>query len=239
MESLYTKEGGRDYLTNNPTWDVEDSPWKADLINRLFERNKLIDLFKNIAEVGCGAGEILNQLYSMMPDNTLFSGYDISQIAINLAKKREKDRLKYHCCNIFEIDMLFDCLLVIDVFEHIPDYYGFLEKCKHKATYKIFHIPLDMHIVNLLFNRFSFLNNKCGHIHYFSFDTAIRTLQDCGYEIIDFEFTNTGFTYLNPKRKVKLSSRICVLPRLFSSIILGKNFSTRLLGGNSLLVLTK
>jgi hypothetical protein len=239
MNSLYTKEGGIDYLKNNPTWDVEDSPWKTGLINLLFERNKLTYLFKNIAEVGCGAGEILNQLYSVMPDNTLFWGYDISQIAIDIAKKREKDRLKYHCCNIFETDMFFDCLLVIDVIEHIPDYYGFLEKCKHKATYKIFHIPLDMHIVNLLFNRFSFLNNKSGHIHYFSFDSAIQTLQNNGYEIIDFEFTNTGFAYLNPKRKVKLSSRIAVLPRLFLSSILGKNFSTRLLGGHSLLVLTK
>lgn len=48
---------------------------------------------KSIAEVGCGAGEILNQFYLSMPNDVIFTGYDISGDAIHLDSHREKDRL--------------------------------------------------------------------------------------------------------------------------------------------------
>ena len=30
-----------EYLEKNPTWDVEDSPWKAEHILKIINRNKL------------------------------------------------------------------------------------------------------------------------------------------------------------------------------------------------------
>lgn len=56
-----------DYLKNNPTWDVEDAPWKADHIFRMMQKHHLEP--GSICEVGCGCGEILSQLQKRLPGN--------------------------------------------------------------------------------------------------------------------------------------------------------------------------
>ena len=91
-EELYT---GKDsaYLKQNPTWHVEDSSWKASHVLKLLSRNQINPI--SISEVGCGAGEILNQLHAALPAHIEFTGYDISGDAIKLANAREKPRLSF------------------------------------------------------------------------------------------------------------------------------------------------
>ena len=48
-----------EYLKNNPMWHIEDSEWKAEQISKIISRTNL--QLKKVCEVGCGAGEILNQ----------------------------------------------------------------------------------------------------------------------------------------------------------------------------------
>ena len=85
-------EDNSNYLHANPTWHVEDSPWKATQVLKLIERNQLQP--KSIAEIGCGAGEILNQLYLRLDDKAIeFSGYEIAPDAYKLCMQRAKDRL--------------------------------------------------------------------------------------------------------------------------------------------------
>jgi len=48
------------YFENNPTWNVEFSPWKANNIYNFLQEKKLNP--KTICEVGCGAGEVLKQV---------------------------------------------------------------------------------------------------------------------------------------------------------------------------------
>ena len=89
----YQSENSR-YLHANPTWHVEDSPWKATQILKMIERNKLQP--KTVVEVGCGAGEILNQLHQRMADKAIeFSGYEIAPDGFKLCLERKKDRLNY------------------------------------------------------------------------------------------------------------------------------------------------
>jgi hypothetical protein len=129
----------------------------------------------------------LDKLFHALPETVQFSGYDIAIDAINLAKSFEKDRLHFYCSDIFSNEDYFDLLLILDVFEHVPDY-GFLEKCREKATYKFFIIPLDISLVNIVTNRLSRLYDKAGHLHFFNEDTALLTLRNCGYEIIDYTY---------------------------------------------------
>ncbi|MEJ6643062.1 MAG: class I SAM-dependent methyltransferase, partial [Akkermansiaceae bacterium] len=124
MQNIYTNE---DYLKTTKTWHSEDSPWKADQICEIIRRNKLSP--RSIAEIGCGAGAILDEL-SKKPllKGTNFYGYDISPQAIELCKKIESDRIHFECEDLLEQhddSKIFDILLVIDVFEHVPDYLGF------------------------------------------------------------------------------------------------------------------
>ena len=72
-----------------------------------------------------------------------------------------------------------------------------------------------------------------GHLHYFTKDTALATLTDCGYDIIDSVFTAVG-----AERGRGLKSLIAKWPRRILAA-LNQNLAARLLGGHSLLVLAR
>ena len=232
-ESAEQMYQSNEYFNNNPTWDVEDSPWKASQILKIIQKN---DLHPNsICEIGCGAGEILHQLFLQMPDNRTFVGYEISPHAFELCQQRKTERLDYKLENVFEdTSAHFDLVMAIDVLEHVEDYFGFLRNLRNKGEYKLLHIPLDMS-VQVVFRMSPLLRSrkKVGHIHYFSKDTAIATLQDTGYEIIDYFYT-PGLDL--PNRPIK--ALLARLPRKLGFLI-NRDITVRLFGGYSLMVLAK
>ncbi len=231
LEKRYT-EG--EYLDKNPTWHEEDSAWKALQILKMLSRNDLHPA--SVCEVGCGAGEILNQLYLQMPDNVTFAGYDISPQAHELSKIRVKERLQFHLKDLLEADEApSDLLLVIDVFEHVENYLGFLKGLKPRAVYKMFHIPLDISVQRVLLSKPILKRRKeIGHIHYFTKETALATLEDSGYEIVDHFFTASTLDLASPSIIYTLGK----LPLKIASMI-NQELTARILGGHSLMVLAK
>ena len=225
------------YMEHNPSWHAEDSLWKARQIHSIIERNRLD--YKNIAEIGCGAGGVLSELSKLIvADGISFSGYDISPQAIEMARKTKNVKVNFQVQNLLSEDnsIRFDILLVIDVFEHIPDYMGFLERCQSRAEYKIYHIPLDIHLSSVLRNAFIEPRYTIGHIHYFTADSAIATLRDTGHQIVDCFYTDAAFGLF--KEHPTLKKTIANVPRwLFSKISLP--WTARVFGGYSLLVLAK
>jgi cyclopropane fatty-acyl-phospholipid synthase-like methyltransferase len=221
------------YLTQNPSWHVEDSPWKARHIERILRQNAIIP--RTIAEVGCGAGEILVQLQKVFP-NSDFAGFEVSPQAFSLCRQRENARIHFHLKNLLEQEAAyFDVLLAIDVFEHIDDYLGFLKNVRNKARYKVFHIPLDLSL-QTLFRVSPILKQResVGHLHYFFKDTALATLKYCGYEVVDSFYTAAGVEGAN----LSLGGRMLKLPRKFMFNI-NADIAARVLGGYSLLVLAQ
>jgi predicted TPR repeat methyltransferase len=233
VNNIYTDENG-EYLKNNPSWHTEDSAWKAAQISKLLTRNGLNP--KTIAEIGCGAGEILNQLHANLPNDVNLTGYDISSDAINIAKERAKDRLTFKHENFLETKEQFDLLLMMDVFEHVDDYLGFLKLCNHKAKHTIFHIPLDITVMGLLTNSIMERRKNLAHLHYFTKDTAIATLADSGFEIVDFFYTEWFFDF--KERRKTIGSKVLYIIRkgLYK---INKDFAAKMFGGVSLIVLTK
>lgn len=75
-------------------------------------------------------------------------------------------------------DQIEQILLANNVFEHVPDYLKFIEKCKPLPKCKIYHIPLDIHVSAGL--RGSFVNARysVGHLHCFSEESALASLKD-------------------------------------------------------------
>lgn len=230
MKNIYN-EG--DYLDNNPSWHEQDSPWKANHIKNILQKNK-ID-FNSICEIGCGAGGILQSLSNEFPQNE-FYGYEITKDAFDICKKKQTHKLKFTYGDLLEESNsdIFDILLVIDVVEHVEDCYNFLRKCKNKANYKVLHIPLDMNAQFITrMSPIMKLRSGVGHIHYFSKETAIATLEDTGYEIIDYFYTNGSMDL-----KSSFKAKVLNIPRrLFMAI--NKDFTSRFLGGYSLMVLAK
>lgn len=227
-------DGG--YLAKNPTWDVEDSPWKAANVIKMMERNQLAP--SCIAEVGCGAGEILNQLSLSLPQTCSFVGYEISPQAFALCLQRKNERLQFFLGDVLSADDVapFDVILALDVFEHVEDYIGFIKQLRDKSEYKIFHIPLDMSVMSVM--RMSPILNaraKVGHLHYFCKETALATLADSGYQVLDHFYTSGPMN--RPPRIMtdKLRLTECIKKRIFASY---PNEWVRMLGG-SMMVLAK
>jgi SAM-dependent methyltransferase len=224
-----------EYLDNNPTWHIEDSSWKAKQIIKIFEKNNLSP--KSIGEIGCGGGEILHQLFLRMNEKVIFTGYEISQYAFELCKQRQENRLQYKMENIFEDSgVFFDIIMAIDVVEHIEDYFSFLRNLRKKGEYKLFHIPLEMSVVKTLFSSYLLKSRrKVGHIQYFNKDTALASLIDTGYEIIDYFYTNGSNEVQSSNNWENI---LLNFPRKILYNI-NKDLPAKLLGGYSLMVLAK
>jgi SAM-dependent methyltransferase len=228
--NIYTNPEG-EYIQNNPTWHIEDSPWKAQQILKMLKQNELLP--KTITEIGCGVGEILLQLQQQLPTGIKFTGYEVSPDAYKLSQSRKNEYLQFKFENLLEQEQYSDLLLVIDVFEHVDDYMGFITKCKSKARYKLFHIPLDISMVALLRGTIMEGRKKVGHLHYFTKDTALATLKDCGLNIIDSFYTPGGIQLSRT-----LKSKLAKFPRLLM-YKLNKDLAVTLMGGHSLMVLTE
>lgn len=230
MKEIYESDV---YADRNPTWHEEDAPWKARHIENIIKKNQLS--FETICEVGCGTGEILLNLEKAFPDARL-SGYEISPHAYQRAKPKETKAVKFHFANLLEETIPpFDVVIVPDVIEHVEDYISFTKGLRTRGRYKIFHIPLDLSAQSVL-RSWPILNLRAnvGHLHYFFKETALATLRDCGYSIIDHQYTASRLELPNQA----LSSRLMRLPRrmLYS---VNPDFAVRLLGGYSLLVLAE
>ncbi|MHC4971176.1 MAG: class I SAM-dependent methyltransferase [Planctomycetota bacterium] len=181
------------YCQTVPGWHAEDSPRKAAHILRMLARHRLTP--RLVCDVGCGAGEILVELQRRMPERTEFAGFDISPQAIDLCRPKENPRLTFILADVScqEIHPRPDLLLLLDVFEHVPDYVGFLEALRDKASWFIFHVPLDLSLQALRKDAESLLEMRTefGHLHQFTKDTALATLTDAGYDIVDHFYTDS------------------------------------------------
>jgi hypothetical protein len=231
MENIYTNS---DYISNNPNWHEQDSPWKAEQIARMLEKHRIAAA--SIAEIGCGVGEILVQLQNRLPVGIEFDGFDIAPEAIARAKVKERERLRFHEGDLLASEQTFDVLLGIDVLEHVPDYLGFLEACARKARYKIYHIPLDIHVSSVLRGAFTQGRYSVGHLHYFSAESALATLVDTGHRVIDSFYTDGAValyqTDPTPRRRLANVARQALMS-------ISTRWAARLVGGYSLLVLAE
>lgn len=228
-ESIYVTDK---YLMNNRSWHVEDSPWKARQILRMIARNELSP--RTICEVGCGAGEILRQLQLNMNLGCEFRGYEISPQAYELCQQRANDRLQFHLGDFLEADEHhFDLILLIDLIEHLEDYYGFLRQIRPRSDYKMLHIPLDLSLYTVLRRSWiEQMHNLRGHLHYFTKETALRALEDCGYRILDWFYTQK---LLELPVQTRLARAARPLVRLMMAV--NAEWTVRLVSSCSLMVL--
>lgn len=223
------------YFKNNPTWDVEDSKWKAAVIFKLLQQNNIA--ITQVTEVGCGAGGNLVELSKLNNSIKNLTGYDISSQAIELAKKNTTDKIFFFNEDITKNEGLHtELMLVIDVVEHVDDFYGFLRKIKSKSKYFVFHIPLDLSCRTIMKPHVLLQQRQSvGHIHYYTKELAEWALRDTGYEIIDWVYTKPVVD-TQPANSIKRGVKK-ILRNI--SFALNKDRSVKKWGGYSIMVLAK
>lgn len=223
------------YRATNPTYHVEDSPWKARQIVEMIERQGLTS--RTLSEVGCGAGAVLEWVTDQLPNVEVAHGFEISPEAINLARQRQRPGLEFFLGDLVEGQEItaalphYDLVLCVDVFEHVPNYFGFLKALRRLGEHFVFHIPLDLSVQMLLrVKPLRRVRAEVGHLHYFTLETALTTLEDAGYAVEAWSFTPAGID--RPRSRL---ARIARFPRrvLFA---LTPELTVRILGGYSLLV---
>jgi cyclopropane fatty-acyl-phospholipid synthase-like methyltransferase len=231
LEDIYRSGTYRELA---PSWHVEESAGKAEEIARLLRSHHLTP--HTVCEIGCGAGEVLRQLQLKLPDDCELTGYDISPQAIELARLRENERLHVYLGDFRTDDTgTYDVLLVLDVLEHLEDYFAFLRSLKARGTYKVFFFPLDLSVQSVI-RPHGLLHTRdaYAHLHYFTKETAVRALQDTGYEVLHAIYTADA---LNSPTD-ELGRRLLKLPRKVA-FALNHDLAVHLLGGYRLLVLAR
>jgi len=222
------------YLEHNPSWHMEESPFKVRQILRMMKRQNLLP--KTVCDVGCGAGAVLAELQSYLPKECVCWGYDVSPDAIEMSAGRDNHSLRFCVRDIRrdQCDAFFDLLLMLDVFEHVEDYMGLVRDVKSKAKYKLFHIPLDLS-VQAVMRKSGLLKRRdnFAHLHYFTKETALRTLTDVGYELVDYFYTPRCIELGD-----ELAQKIARTPRRLCFAI-APDLTVRVLGGYSLMALAR
>lgn len=210
-------------------WYDKDASWKAKKIYEILNNNGITP--KSVCEIGCGAGDVLVNLFTHFNSSVTFTGYETAQEGYEICRQEETESIHFYNKDLLKEDAFFDVVMAINVFTHVRDYLGFLSKLRRRGEYKIFHIPLHITIYTVLRSRY--MQNKdymLGHLHHFNKETALGTLQGTGYQIIDYFYT----------------SRYVDMPDLpfrytFWKLLaaINQDFAAKLLGGFNLMVLTK
>jgi SAM-dependent methyltransferase len=224
---------GADYLEKNPSWDGEDSPWKASKVHELLEANHLRP--ESIVDVGCGAGLVLKELRNAYPKARL-SGFDIAPDAARFWATPIACDITLTLGDFVELPSeQYDVLLALDVLEHLQDPFSFLVKIRFRARHAVFHFPLDLSAFSVLREK-PLLNvrRKVGHLHYFTRGLALSLLDECGFEVIEARYT--GAAYSAPNRSLR--ARMAGSFRRLGHALLG-DAGVRLLGGETLMVLAR
>lgn len=219
------------YLAANADWHEGDAAWKAEQVRRLLNRHRIRP--GSICDVGCGTGAVLRHLADAVGPETRLVGFEPSPDAFALAAQRSDSHVELVAAGAEGIKETFDLLLALDVMEHVDDALGFLRRLRDKAVQFVFHIPLDMSVQGVLrVHPIIETRRQLGHLHYFSKETALATLRDAGFDILDYEYTKSGVEgpTLSPRGR-----RSAVVRRMAFRI--APELTVRLLGGYSLLVL--
>lgn len=231
IETLYTSD---EYLKQNPDWHAGVSHVKVAQILHMLIRMGITP--QTIGDIGCGVGEILAQLQTQMNSSCTFWGYDIAPQAIALAKKKENDRLHFTQADFTQVQASFDLILLIDMIEHVEDYFRLLRHVKASGRYTMIQFSLDLTVGALLRPRtllgFRSTHGHVGHLHYFTKNMVLAMLEDLGYEILDAVYTP------EPVPPTDLFGKALSLFRK-GVYALNKDLAVRYLGGYKLLVLAK
>jgi SAM-dependent methyltransferase len=228
-DSIYTD--GSYLAKTGGTWHLEDSLFKAQRIASMLALHREIKL-NTICEIGCGAGGILAELQKMLPQHIAFTGYDISPQAHALSAQFSNPRCQFILGDTFADASKYDLVLIVDVIEHIEDYFSFLRHTRGKGEWKLYHIPLDVHLLGTI--RGDNHWDTVGHLHFFTIETALRALQHSGHRVVDWVFTDRAISI--PSQTLR--GRIANLIRIPLSKVSTK-LTSRILGGYSMLVLAK
>ena len=230
-----------EYTKKNHSYHSEDSRFKWKNFAKILKKSNLnLNAVNSIVDVGCGGGQVIVQAKnsSLFNSQCIFEGYDINPDAISIAKK-EPSKVSFvneDFINCKEVKR--DLIIAADVFEHIQDTYNFLAKLKDKGNFFLFNIPLEISLLSMVRkkNIFRHSYDNVGHLHFYTKRTALLTLENIGFKILNYNLVNNRFEELRNKKKI--TSLIISIPQFIIEKF-SQNLACSIFGGYSMVVLAK
>lgn len=219
------------YLNQNPSWGMEDSSWKAALVQNILDSNNIHP--ERICEIGCGAGRVLEALATSLP-RAIFSGYDIAPDVERFWGGVSSERVSLKVGDFLALDHeYYDVILLLDMLEHLADPHAFLGRLRGRSDYLVVHFPLDLSALSVFREKpLVHVRRKVGHMHYFTKGLALELMDECGFNVIDHSFSGAAFS----APSISLRTRIAQVPRFLLGLV-SRELSARILGGETLMVL--
>jgi predicted RNA methylase len=221
------------YLDSNPSWDLEDSPWKARQVATMLQRHAIVPA--SIAEIGCGAGGVLSALRQVFPAAELY-GFDIAPAAARFWERHAQDRITFQVGDFFALSQRrYEAILLLDVLEHLANPFEFLRRARAHADHVVLHMPLDLSALSVLRETpLTYVREKVGHLHHWTKGLALALVEDSGFEVVDWSYTGAAFTA--PQRTA--GTRMASLARRLVFAV-HRDAGVRLLGGETIVVLAR
>jgi SAM-dependent methyltransferase len=222
------------YWEANPSLHLEDAEFKVANCVALLKPHGARPA--SILDVGCGAGRTTLLLARAFGVPAI--GIDLSPGAIAYAAAHHADPLvTFRTGDVAALaGSPAELGVMFDVFEHVEDYLGFLRRAKPAARQWVFNIPLDMYVLSVLAGQPMTWRRQYGHLHYFSKATALATLRDAGYAVVDARLCSLSRHMV--RHNPNLRRLVLAAPRLLLEAV-SPDLAARLVGGASLMVLAR
>lgn len=219
----------------------QTSDFKVRLVESLMsQENITIPNGVKIAEIGCGNGAFLLPLHkSLTNSNKSFEllGYDIATNAISSANEHAKqlnmENIEFKVGSFDSVDPV-DIIFLMDIVEHVINPFDALSSVLHKCNLLILHLPIEQSVAHILLSKPTQSHKVFQHLYFFSLETALILIRECGYEIVAKKFSaaSTEILTFNGSIITKLFRAV-----RFLSYKLAPALSSRLFGGSVMLIL--
>lgn len=158
--------------------------WKLKYLEELIFRNKINNDIKNVVEIGCATGELIN----LFLQNKQLSkvGIDISDKNIRAAKEFHphikftfEDYLTYFKEKQHEIDVV----ILSDILEHVEDDIQMTQDSGQYSKYVLINLPIEK--VPEYEGREYGINDVEGHLRAYSVKDGLKLVENAGLRVVD------------------------------------------------------
>lgn len=191
LRQKYSRELSRSY-GGASTWRELLAKHK---VNHIVSALDKISFPKNILEIGCGEGAVLNELSSQLPQVELY-GLEISQSGAQTTRSRGIPNLVecklYNGLKIPFSQDQFNLTVITHVLEHAEYPRKMLYEAQRVSTYTFVEVPLADNLLNKDGKEPKEIPSS-GHINFFNPRTIKALLHTSGYEIIWEQIYSPGY----------------------------------------------
>ena len=207
---------------------------------------------KTMIDFGCGYGKTLQNCAERLNLEKAY-GFDFSETAIDYAAGNfGSAKLEYHRLMSLDIDESLkfmksitggriDCILLIDLLEHVPDCKNIMLKLSELTDLFIVKLPIEENLLNNYILRKEYPSTKQGngHLREFNANTVYYFIRNIGLTPIAEGIHIYDFKDSYPPSPVKMTMRpflttnIIKLFRMTVALLLPKKIYIRLFGPGS------